>query len=248
MRRTPRFVPAQLARRFRQGQLGPVPQPPDEKAGRWARLVWWSGRIGATAFKGSILWTWIIGIVKLILGMVILSPFVVVNGLYGLGMGVARFFCLATDEERHSLSSQYGRYRWIGLTVMIASLMYVGYALRLFFSPETTVYSSVVAISIATVVFIELGNAVYQTIYQRHNPSPLVSAAKFTSLASSLTALALAQVAIRQIADASNAYNSADAWGGLFCGGLATLVGVFMIVYATRKYQLVKVAEDNTSC
>jgi len=243
-RPTPRSVPAQVARRFTQGQLGPAPQPPDPQAGRWARLVWWSARIGATAFKGSILWTWIIGVVKLILGMVSLSPFIVVNGLYGLGMGVARFFCLATDEERRSLSSQYRRYRWIGVAVMIASLMYVGYALRLFFSPETTVYSTLVAIGIATVVFVELGNAVYQTITQRHNPSPLVSAAKLTSLASSLTALALVQVAIRQIADSANASNAADGWGGLVCGGLATLVGLFMIVYATRKSQLVKVAEE----
>jgi len=242
-RPAPRSVPAQLARRFTQGQLGQVPQPPDPKAGRWVRLLWWSGRISATAFKGSILWTWIIGVVKLVLGVVSFSPFVIVNGLYGLGMGVARFFCLATDEERRSLSSQYRRYRWIGVAVMIASLMYVGYAVRLFFSSETTVYSSIVAIGIATIVFIELGNAVYQTITQRHNPSPLVSAAKLTSLASALTALALAQVAIRQIADAENAGNSADGWGGLFCGGLATLVGVFMIVYATRKSQLVHVAE-----
>jgi len=236
-RRTPRYVSAQLARRFRQGRLGPAPQPPDAQAGRLARLAWWSGLIGATAFKGSILWTWIIGVAKLVLGAVSLSPFIVVNGLYGLGMGVARFFCLATDEERRSLTSQYRRFRWIGLVATIASLMYVGYALRLFFSPETTVYSSIVALGIATVVFIELGMAIYQTISRRHDPSPLVSAAKLTSLASSLTAVALVQVVIRQIADTENANNAADGWGGMFCGGLATLVGLFMIGYATRKLQ-----------
>ena len=234
MPRTPR-LPAQMARRFRQGQLGPAPEPLDPQAGRWERLAWWSGRIGATAFKGSILWIWVIGVVKLVLGIVSLSPFIVVNGLYGLGMGVARFFCLSTDEERRSLASQYKRYRWIGVAVTIASLMYVGYALRLFSSRETTSYSYLVSLGIATVVFVELGVAIYQTITRRHDPSPLVSAAKFTSLASSLTALALVQVVLRQMADTSNTDNTADGWGGLFCGGLATLVGLFMIVYATHK-------------
>ena len=38
--------------------------------------------------------------------------------------------------------------------------------------------------------------------------------------------------------------NQADGWGGLFCGGLATLVGLFMIVYATRKLAHSSSAEE----
>lgn len=157
-------LPAQLARRFRQGRLGEAPIPPGAKAGRLARLAWWSGRAGSTAFKGSILSTTLIGVGKVVLGVMGLSPFVVINGFYSLSMGVARFFCLATDEERRSLASQYRRYRWIGLVIVIASLLYVGYAIRLFFSPETTAYSYPVALGIATVIFVEFGTAIYQAV------------------------------------------------------------------------------------
>ena len=226
-------LPAKVARRIRHGRLGPAMPRPGKEAGRRVQFKWWQAQFTNLTFKGSVLFNALSGLEKLVLGVFALSPFVVVNGLYSLAMGVGRFFCLDTADAPTTRLAQYRRYRQVGLVILCASLLYAAYATRLFLVPSHTTLPLWVALGIATVAFVELGAAIQQSITRRHDPSPLVHAAKLASLASALTTLTLVQMVLRAISDAHG--NSApDGWGGLFFGGLAALVGLIMALYATR--------------
>jgi len=151
----------------------------------------------------------------------------------------ARLFCLTTDEDRDSIVNQWRRYRSIGVTVVIASALFTVYTIRLFTTSQQTMYNFYVALGIATITFIELGSAVYQSVTRLHDPSPLVHAAKLASLASALTAMTLVQIVVRQLGE-RDTYGTtidpaADGWGGLFFGCLALLVGVGMVIYSTYR-------------
>jgi len=220
------------AHRFRHGRLGQVVEHPaqDEHWTRWVR--WRVSQASGLFFKGSVLVNFLLGIGKIVLGALSISPFVIVNGAYSIGNGLAKFFCLQTAEEQ-SAAAQHRRYRLVGVFVVIASLLYVSFAGSLFIAPENTTFTNITAITLATVVFVEIGVNLRLAIVNRRNPSPLAQASNLTGLAAALTSLTMVQMALRAIGGSTG--SAADGWGGVFCGGLAVVVGLIMIILATRQ-------------
>jgi len=220
------------AHRFRHGRLGQAVERPaaDE---RWVtRARWRISQVSGVFFKGSVLVSLLLGIGKIILGALTISPFVIVNGVYSIGTGLAKFFCLETAEENTAVA-QHRRYRLVGVFVMIASLLYVSFAGSLFIAPENTAFTNITAITLATVVFVEIGVNLRLAVVNRRSASPLVQASNLAGLAAALTSLTMVQMALRAIGGSTG--STMDGWGGIFCGGLAVAVGVGMIVVATRK-------------
>jgi len=224
--------------RLRHAQLGCRMDRPMVGDPWKAFAAWRIDQFGALMFKGSTLGRVLLGLGKLVLGAVALSPFAVINGLYSLGIGTAGFFCLETENDALPPVAQHRRFRLVGVIVTIASLIYVLYATRLFLTADPFVFSQSIALAIATITFTELVINARQAIVRRNDPSPLVQAAKMANLASALTSLALVQTAIRSIADPTGG-SVINAWGGLFCGGLAVLVGLCMIVLATVRLRAI---------
>jgi hypothetical protein len=232
---------AGAARLLRHGRAGRAGERPAPGSGRLAVLAWRGNQVAGLAYKGSLLVALAAGAGKLVIGLLAWSPFVVTNGLYGLVIGVARFFCLhADDGAQGGLVGQYRRYRGVGVAILIASALYAAYSIRLFTAPDGLRFSQPVAIGLATVVFVELGVTGRTAATSRRDASPLTQAAMLAGLASALTALALVQAALRGVADspgfaAGGPSSAPDAWGGIFCGACAATVGLFMIVAATRR-------------
>ena len=220
------------AHRFRHGRLGQVVEHPGEDE-HWTRWVHWRiSQAGGVIFKGSVLVNFLLGIGKIVLGALSISPFVIVNGVYSIGNGLAKYFCLETPDDR-SATAQHRRYRLVGVFVTVASLFYVSFAGSLFIAPENTTFTNISAITLATVVFVEIGVNMRLAVVNRRNPSPLVQASNLTGLAAALTSLTMVQMALRAIGGSTG--STADGWGGVFCGGLAVVVGLIMIILATRK-------------
>jgi len=227
------------ARRFRHGRVGVVIERPG-KDEHWTRHARWRiNQASGLIFKGSVVVNFVLGIGKMVLGALTISPFVIVNGVYSIGAGLAKFFCLETPDEQTAVAQQR-RYRMVGVFVMIASLFYVSFAGSLFIVPENTTFTNITAITLATVVFVEIGVNIRLAVVNRRNPSPLVQASNLTGLAAALTSLTMVQMALRAIGGSTG--SAADGWGGIFCGGLAVVVGVGMIIVATKK--LHHLAED----
>lgn len=176
-----------------------------------------------------------IGTGKLALGIISLSLFTCVSALYTFGMVVAKCCALVGIVKSTSKSGQYRYYTLSGIILIITSLLYMAYSLRLFFHPATSTYHMIVALAIASFTFAEIAINLRGVIVERRNHAPLIHAIKMLSLASSLICLSITQAAILSFASTEvDTHPAANGLIGLFTGALATALGVFMVVRAHK--------------
>lgn len=170
----------------------------------------------------------LLGLGKIASGILSLSVFVCVNGLYTLGMVLARYCALAGAVRTQDAKKQYGYYRRAGRILIAASLLYMLYSGWSWFYPKVVSYHMYIALAIATFTFTEIGINLYGMLANRKNRTPLLHAIKTINLAASLVSLVVTQSAILAFAD--QGYNPAvNALMGMFSGTCAVLLGVFML-------------------
>ena len=160
----------------------------------------------------------LLGLGKIASGILSLSVFVCINGLYTLGMVLARY-----------CGQQYGYYRRSGMILIAASLLYICYSVWSFFHPKEVSYHMYVALAIATFTFAEIGVNLYGMIANRKNRTPLLHAIKTINLAAALISLVLTQSAILSFAGGEDHDPAVNALMGMFSGTCAALLGVFML-------------------
>ena len=186
-----------------------------------ARTLHLAGVSGA----GNIL----LGLGKILSGLLSLSVFVCVNGGYTLGMVVARYCALAGVLRAKNVGEQYRYYRWSGKILILASLLYMVYSVWSYFHPQYIAYHMYVALTIATVTFVEIGLNIRGVVVNRKNKTPLLHAIKTINLAASLISLVLTQSAILSFAQGGYHDPSVNALLGILMGACAALLGVFML-------------------
>ena len=176
-----------------------------------------------------------VGLGKLSMGIVSMSFFTCVNALYTFGMVIAKCFALAGIVKAKDLKEQYRYYMLSGMILTFSSLLYIGYSIRLFFYPATSVYHMYAAIAIATFTFAELTINIRGVIIERHNHTLLVHAIKMINLASSLICLVLTQTAILSFADTQvHLHPAANGLIGILMGSCAAMLGIIMIIRIQR--------------
>lgn len=185
------------------------------------------GVTGASCFGNTL-----VGMGKLTMGIVSLSLFTCVSALYTFGMVLAKVCALAGIYKAENAKAQYRYYAMSGVILITASVLYIAYSARLFFHPEAAAYHMYVGIGIAAFTFTELTLNIRGVFIERHNHTPLIHAIKMINLASSLICLVLTQTAILSFADANSEVVKSQANGlmGIIMGGLATLLGIVMIL------------------
>lgn len=175
----------------------------------------------------------LMGLFKIISGVLALSIFTCVNGCYTLGMVIARYCALAGVIRTKDISKQYRYYRWSGIVLIVASCLYIAYSIRMYFRPTYTAYHPYIAMGIATVTFVEIGLNLRGVLVFRKNHSPLLHALKTINLATSLISLVLTQAAILSFADEVQNPASNGILGALM-GACAVLLGVYMLLRMRR--------------
>lgn len=171
----------------------------------------------------------LLGLGKIVSGLLSLSVFVCVNGLYTLGMVLARYCALAGAVRTKDVKKQYDYYRQAGMILIAASLLYLVYSGWSFFHPRAVSYHKYIALSIATFTFTEIGLNLYGMIANRSSRTPLLHAIKTINLAASLISLVLTQSAILAFAGGGNHDPAVNALMGLLSGTCAVLLGFYMI-------------------
>lgn len=171
----------------------------------------------------------LLGLGKIASGILSLSVFVCINGLYTLGMVLARYCALAGAIRTQDTGQQYGYYRRSGMILIAASLLYICYSVWSFFHPKEVSYHMYVALAIATFTFAEIGVNLYGMIANRKNRTPLLHAIKTINLAAALISLVLTQSAILSFAGGEDHDPVVNALMGMFSGTCAALLGVFML-------------------
>lgn len=178
----------------------------------------------------------LVGVGKLVMGVLSLSLFTCVSALYTFGMVFAKCCALAGIYKSTSKKEQYGYYLLSGTVLIIGSILYIAYSIRLFFYPEITSYHMYVGIGIAAFTFTELSLNIRGVIIERHNHTPLIHAIKMINLASSLICLVLTQTAILSFADTKNStvHSQVNGLMGVIMGVCATMLGVGMVLHIRR--------------
>lgn len=186
---------------------------------------------------------------KLALGIYSASLFMVVNALYSVGIGAAKMIAIkgySLDERLSGTSDaagmrkkEYRHYRWVGLILLCSSVAYAIYCTRLFFGGSTMQYDMIVGIAIAAFTFLELGMAIHGVLTMRRNREPIFEALKLITLASALITLVLTQAALTSFAGVGETGEAMDmsffnGLSGLVFGGLAALIGLYMVVRVRR--------------
>lgn len=173
-------------------------------------------------------WNILLGLGKIISGLLSFSGFVCVSGFYTLGMVFARYCALAGVVQAKNVKEQYRYYRLSGSILIVASLLYMAYSGWAYYHPKYTAYPKYIALAIATFTFTEIALNIRGVLVNRKNGTLLVHALKTINLAASLLSLVLTQSAILSIAQGEYHNPSSNALLGLLAGGAAALLGVFM--------------------
>lgn len=189
-----------------------------------------------------------IAIGKLVMGILSLSLFACVNAFYSFGMAGARGIALAGIKKAGASKEQYHYYLWSGIVLIVSSLLYILYSIRLFSSPITNFYHMNAAIGIATVTFLEMGLNIRGVIITRQNHTLLVHAIKMINLSASLISMVLTQTALLSFTlQGTDLQKISKANGtiGILMGLAATGIGLYMIfrVKKLKKQQRGKEAE-----
>lgn len=170
----------------------------------------------------------LLGLGKIISGILSLSVFACMNGCYTLGMALARYLALAGLVQKDKKRNSWFYYRLSGIVMVVASLLYVAYSLWTIWHPKTVYYGKIIAITIATITFTEIGTNLRGVLKYRKAKLPVLHSIKTISLGTSLISLVLTQAAILAFAD--DVQNpSANGVLGSLMGGLAALLGWYMI-------------------
>lgn len=156
-----------------------------------------------------------------------LSFFMFANALYSTGMGVARFYAVRMQFQEGV--RQIKSYRFVGIIISASSICYVIYSARLFGGGKTETYSMHIALVIALYTFVEFGINVRDAFRLRKSKALETKALRAISLSSTLLCFVLTQTAIMSFA-AQGDNSLANALAGVVFGGLATLVGLYIIV------------------
>lgn len=187
-----------------------------------------SMEITGAACMGNLL----VGIGKLVMGMLSLSFFTCVSAFYTFGMVVAKGCALGGLVKEKSPEEQYRYYNLSGMILIVTSVLYVIYSTRLLWHPMVSHYDKYMGLVIATFAFTELGLNIRGVIVERHNHTLLFHAIRMINLASSLICLVLTQTAILSFThDSMPDYNPSVSNGlmGILMGAASTLIGCVML-------------------
>ena len=140
------------------------------------------------SFQGRTLMTTLIstlldalaGLVKLVLGIVMLSPWIIANSIYYLLLGTARgqllnkYRNLETKENSGDrYKDELAAYRKSGLFLCLIGASYLCICLRMYYFMDTATYSELLIYVIALLSFIKLGCSISGIITSRRKKHPL---------------------------------------------------------------------------
>lgn len=188
---------------------------------------------GASCFGNAFL-----SLGKLGIGIYSFNFYIFANGLYTLGMVLARLCVLFGFLKVKKPTKQYHCCRLAGMILIAASGAYITYSIRLLLHPQSTSYNEIVGITIATVTFFELGLNVRGVLIERKNNTPFFYVLKMINLSSAIISLALTQAALLSFQESGTEHSIWNGLVGILTGGIAISLGIMTIRKMKQKEEL----------
>lgn len=180
--------------------------------------------------------SFILGSGKLIMGIYSLSFFACANAFYTYGIVLAKAYAILGIAYTEDTNKQCKYYKRSGIILIIASLSYLIYSIKLISNPSNVNYTMNQGLMIALITFVEIGLNIRGMIIERNNDNIMYHALRAISFASSLISLVLTQTAILSFTAKSEGYInnfSSNGFLGILMALLATLIGGFIIYRGT---------------
>ena len=175
----------------------------------------------------------VLAVGKLVLAIFSFSIFMCINAFYNVGIALAKYFFHVGFDEKKCLRDQKDYYRIIGIIILISSLIFTIYSIRMFTGGSSFVYPIEIGIAIAAFTFVEIAFNIKGLLTFRNPNNLMLQANRLTGLASSLICIVLTQTALMSFAHNGDP-SIANGVAGIFFGSGAALIGVYMIIHIYR--------------
>lgn len=173
----------------------------------------------------------LLGTGKLVLGLISASFFTCAGALYTYGVVLAKGTAWGGILNR----KDRGWFALSGLILVISSLLYGVYSLRLFLRPEHQSFHLYTGIAIAAFTFGEIGFHVYGVLRFRRRKDFGFFVIKTINLASSLICLVLTQSALLSVASSESALHPrANGLLGICMSTVAAILGALIITQSRK--------------
>lgn len=182
----------------------------------------------------------IIAVGNIILSVLAGSFFIFLNALYSLGILLAKsitinpsiiskvFKIRNVDEYK-----EYFIYKTVGIILLVSSICYVFYSVSLLNGGSNMRYTAIIGIAIALFTFVQLIISIIGCVSAMKSQDLIFKSIKYTNLAASLISVVFMQAAIMSFSfmgDINKLYVS-NGVSGIFFGSMASLVGLYMLLY-----------------
>lgn len=188
-----------------------------------------------TTSLGSFTINALIGIGKLILGIVLLSPWFIVTAIYYLLLCAARGQILKKYKDSKVITNsilrfelQFNVFHRSGIFICLIGISYFFICLRMYFYGESTTYPDYILYGVAAVAFYKIGIAIYGVIVTKRMKNPLLTTLKFISFIDSCVSIVAVQCALLTM-EGSSLATSSSALLGASCSVIFLGIGVFMV-------------------
>lgn len=178
----------------------------------------------------------LMGVGKLVLGVILFSPWLIVSSVYYIVLSLARGQALRSFDRNRTITDkakQYNNefeiYKKGGVLICFLAAAYAAVCLRMYFVEDPIIYKGSIVLIIALIAFIKVGVAIFGMIKTRGLNSPIISVVKKLNFIDAIVAIVITQCAILTMQGSEHAVSSSVAFG-LGCSLLFFSLGVVMII------------------
>lgn len=180
----------------------------------------------------------VLGIVKLLLGVICLSPWLIINAVYCLLLWLGRSGALkkyAFTRKTNRLAGMEKRTVHLqgGAFLCLLGLSYMVISVRMYFRGEVTLYPEYIVYGIVVVTFVKLIAGVAGMISGRKERDPLVDSMRLYSFADACISIVVSRCAILMMMKSPNAVQSSAVFG-MIVSLVFALIGASKIIRALK--------------
>lgn len=183
----------------------------------------------------SLVYNFVWAVCKIVFGIFTFSYFFCVSGANTLLFGFIKRIYLKNYQSNQKQKIE--KSITIATLLMVSGFLFTFYMARMFFNPTIKEYGTILAITIATFSFFELGYSIYNFLKAKKSNDILLQSYRGYNLVSSLFAIVLTQVALCSMQKAqSNVFNGIT---GVVCGVGAIIISIYLLVKAVKESKVV---------
>lgn len=163
------------------------------------------------------------GLIKVFLAVITKSIILLISSFYNFSISATKHRAVRDHDDPNK------KYMEIGVLIMASSFAYTIYSIYVIVTKRQLQFNMYLAILIATIAFTDLIVSSIGLIQAKRNDDIETEMIKFANLSSAFIGISLTQTAILSFTlhvDVSH-YNGI---GGIFFGGITSLIGTYMII------------------